>query len=74
MSRAPEVVGRSSPVKGGNATCPQDTGMESRLVGRAGRGNDRGGEYAYVSCQANVQHMLHTQFSWLWDKPMVLDH
>ena len=26
---------------------------------------------AYASRQANVQHMLHTRFSRLWDKPMV---
>ena len=26
---------------------------------------------AYASWQANVQHMLHTRFSRLWDKPMV---
>ena len=45
------MVGRSSPVEGGNATCPKDTGMESRLVGgsmervgRAGRQDDGGGE------------------------------
>lgn len=50
-SKAPEVVGRSSPVEGGNATCPKDTGVESCLVGgftervgRAGRGDDGGGE------------------------------
>jgi len=32
-SKAPEVVGRNSPVEGGDAMCPKDTGMESRLVG-----------------------------------------
>jgi hypothetical protein len=49
--KAPEVVGRSSLVEGGNATHPKDIGMESRLVGgstervgRAGRGDDGGGE------------------------------
>ena len=49
--KAPEVVGRSSPVEGGNATRPKDTGMESCLVGgstervgRAGRRDDGGGE------------------------------
>ena len=29
------------------------------------------GVNAYASRQANVQHMLHTRFSQLWDKPMV---
>ena len=30
------------------------------------------GVNVYASRQANVQHMLHTRFSRLWDKPMVL--
>ena len=49
--KAPEVVGRSSPIEGGDVMHLKDTGMEDCLVGgstervgRAGQCDDGGGE------------------------------